>query len=57
MEFGAVIGIEGCGIPLMPTFILSVLSLENDGFLAAGTFSPPFPEGALPGLPAAVVFD
>jgi hypothetical protein len=56
VEFGAVIGIFWCGIPpLIPTLILSVLSLENEGFLAAGTFRPPFPEGALPGFPAAVV--
>ena len=39
----------------MPTLILSVLSLEKDGFLAAGTLSPPLPEGALPGLPVAAV--
>ena len=57
MAFGAVIGIVGCGIPpLMPTLILSVLSLLKDGFLAAGTLRPPLPEGALPGLPAAVEF-
>ncbi len=51
--FGAVIGTVGCGIPpLMPTLIRSVRSLLKEGFLATGTFKPPLPEGALPGLVA-----
>jgi hypothetical protein len=41
-------------MPLIPTLIRSVLSLEKEGFLAAGTLRPPLPEGALPGLPADV---
>jgi len=60
MLLGAVIGTLECGIPVIPTLILSVLSLEKEGLRAAGTFKPPLPLGALPGLavcPVAPLFE
>ena len=47
---GAVMGTVEVGMPVIPTLIRSVRSLEKEGLRAAGTFKPPLPEGALPGL-------